>query len=395
MFAPLAVLANLASEAFVILASPAQQPLGAAASHRRFYDVQAHRGGRGNTVENTLPSFAWGLIDGATTLELDNGVTKDGHVVVWHDEEITPAKCIDTHPAVRTLSPTVNGAEIDEEVQYPGDPDFPYVGKYIANLTLAQLRTIDCGSKRQHGYPMQLTYPGTRISTMQEVFAFAECADPQHEVMWNIESKVNPQFPNRTRGVADFVERQHAVFNDSPYSLGAITYQSFDWRTLTAMKALDRSITTSALVDDETALAPDNSTSAWLAGLRLDAFPGPTLSAQVAQAARHVGADVLSPSAASYRTPVPDPAMDGFVPFTTREMVEEAHRLGMLVKPFTVNRMNIADQLLDWKVDGIITDYPNTVRRLVKHRGLPTAPKFPKQRVLACLHEHLEKQRRA
>ena len=26
------------------------------------------------------------------------------------------------------------------------------MGKYIANLTLAQLRTIDCGSKRQYGY---------------------------------------------------------------------------------------------------------------------------------------------------------------------------------------------------------------------------------------------------
>ena len=36
--------------------------------------------------------------------------------------------------------------------QFPGDPDFPYVGKFIANLTLAQLRTIDCGSKRQYGY---------------------------------------------------------------------------------------------------------------------------------------------------------------------------------------------------------------------------------------------------
>lgn len=61
-----------------------------------------------------------GLIDGATTLELDNGVTKvtewhqvngeasphdlrslqDGVVVVWHDEKIVAAKCEDTSPAV-------------------------------------------------------------------------------------------------------------------------------------------------------------------------------------------------------------------------------------------------------------------------------------------------------
>jgi hypothetical protein len=57
-----------------------------------------------------------GLIDGVTTLELDNGITKvlllvifsmaktqsrqDGVVIVWHDEEITPEKCIDTAPIV-------------------------------------------------------------------------------------------------------------------------------------------------------------------------------------------------------------------------------------------------------------------------------------------------------
>ncbi|KAI0374531.1 PLC-like phosphodiesterase [Pilatotrama ljubarskyi] len=373
MFAPLALVANLASEAFMILASPAQRPLAPAASHRRFFDVQAHRGGRGNTVENTLPSFAWALIHGATTLELDNGITKDGHVVVWHDEEITAAKCIDTGPL------------------YPGDPDFPYVGKFIANLTLAQLRTIDCGSKRQHGYPMQLTYPGTRISTLQELFDFVECADPHHEVLWNIESKVDARHPNRTFGVTDFVEKQYEVFKRSPYK-GAITYQSFDWRTLVAMKQLDSSITTSALIDDETGVMPDNSTTPWLAGLRLDTFPGPTLSAQVAQAAHHIRADILSPSAESFETPVPDPEMEGYVAFTTREMVEEAHRLGMLVKPFTVNRMNIVEQLLDWRVDGIITDYPDVVRRLVQQRGLPAAPKYPKQRVLGCIKEHLHRQ---
>ncbi|KAH9853019.1 PLC-like phosphodiesterase [Lenzites betulinus] len=373
MFTPLALVANLASEVYLSLASPAQRPLTTTAGHRRFFDVQAHRGGRGNTVENTLPSFAWGLIDGATTLELDNGITKDGHVVVWHDEEIIPAKCADTHPA------------------RPNDPDFPYVGKYIANLTLAQLRTIDCGSKRQHGYPMQLTYPGTRISTLDEVFSFVECADPQHEVLWNIESKIDARHPNRTLGVADFVARQHAAFQRSPYK-DSITYQSFDWRTLVAMKEFDSTIVTSALIDDETALTPDNSATPWLAGLRLDAFPGPTLAQQVAQAAQYIGADVLSPAAESFVTPVPDPAMEGFVPFVTRKMVDEAHRLGLLVKPWTVNRMNIVEQLLEWKVDGIISDYPNVVRRLAKQQGLPTAPKFPKQRVLGCLDMHLQKQ---
>ena len=62
-----------------------------------------------------------------------------------------------------------------------------------------------------------MTYPGTRISTLEEVFAFAECADPSHEILWNIESKINAQFPNQTRVVDDFVKEQHAIFSASAY----------------------------------------------------------------------------------------------------------------------------------------------------------------------------------
>ncbi|PCH33296.1 PLC-like phosphodiesterase [Wolfiporia cocos MD-104 SS10] len=376
MFPPLSVLANIANQALLVFASPAQKPLDvpSKSGHHRFFDIQAHRGGRGNTVESTLPSFAWGLIDGAATLELDNGLTKDGVVVVWHDENIVPEKCSDTRPA------------------FSDDPDFPYVGKYVANLTFAQLQTLDCGSKRQDGYPMQLTYPGTRISTLQEIFDFAECADPTHQILWNIESKIDARYPNRTLGVEEFVHAQNAIFSSSSYA-SSITFQSFDWRSLVAMKTLNPSIILSALIDDETAYMPDNSTTPWLAGLRLDSFPGPTLGHQVAQAAQAIGADILSPSADSFYSPVPDPSMSGYQTFTTKEMVDEAHKLGMAVKVWTVNRMNIADQMLDLKVDGIITDYPNVVRRLTKQRGLPSAPKYPKQRVLTCLEEHLARQR--
>ena len=64
---------------------------------------------------------------------------------------------------------------------------------------------------------MQLTYPGTRISTMQEVFDFVSCADPEHRILWNIESKINAAHPNQTLGVQDFVQKQNEVFVNSPY----------------------------------------------------------------------------------------------------------------------------------------------------------------------------------
>lgn len=64
---------------------------------------------------------------------------------------------------------------------------------------------------------MQLTYPGTKISTLKEVFDFVECADPNYQMRWNIESKINAMFPERTLGVDDFVKKQYAIFKSSPY----------------------------------------------------------------------------------------------------------------------------------------------------------------------------------
>ncbi|KAF7339995.1 PLC-like phosphodiesterase [Mycena venus] len=336
------------------VSAASQQPLARPSA----FDVQGHRGGRGNAVENTLPSFAWGLIDGATTLELDNGITKDGVVVVWHDEEIVASKCQDTVPA------------------FSDDSAFPYVGKFIANLTLAQLKTLDCGSQRQSNFPLQLTYSGTRISTLQEVFDFVECVDSEHLIKWNIESKIDAAFPDRTVGVNVFVQKQHAIFAASPYK-NSITYQSFDWRSLIAMKKLDPTIITSALVQYDTALMPDNTISPWLGGLNLQNFSGSSLSVKLANAAHYINASILSPD-----------AYDSPNSLTTKEMVDQAHYLGMLIKPWTVNSLDMADNLLQWGVDGIITDYPNIIRRWVQQQGRQVAPKFPKRRVLACLEQH-------
>ncbi|KAJ7899957.1 PLC-like phosphodiesterase [Mycena olivaceomarginata] len=339
------------------VSAASQQPLA-----RPFaFDVQAidsrqgHRGGRGNAIENTLPSFAWGLIDGATTLELDNGVTKDGVVVVWHDEQNHTA------PA------------------FSDDAAFPYVGKFIANLTLAQLKTLDCGSQRQSNFPLQLTYPGTRISTLQEVFDFVECADADHLIRWNIESKIDAAFPDRTVSVDVFVKNQHAIFDASPYkdSINSATYsthaqyQSFDWRSLIAMKKLDPTIITSALVEqvslvsrffppssfpcsDTAVRTPDNTVSPWLGGLNLQNFSGSSLGVKLANAAHSINA---------------------------------THYPGDACQALDCN-LDMADELLRWGVDGIITDYPNMVRRWVQQQGRQVAPKYPKRRVLACLDEH-------
>ena len=91
----------------------------------------------------------------------------------------------------------------------------------------------------------------------------------------------------------------------------------------------------------ETATTVDNTTTPWLAGLRLDSFPGPSFSEQVAQAANHLGVDILSP-AAVHSAGSEDPALPGYVPFSTKEMIDEAHRLGLQVKPWTVSCFSLS-----------------------------------------------------
>lgn len=77
--------------------------------------------------------------------------------------------------------------------------------KYIANLTLAQVKTLDCGSLRLNDFPFQLTLPGTKISTLPEMFDFVKCATDD-EILFNIESKVDGDFRNLTRTPEDFAE---------------------------------------------------------------------------------------------------------------------------------------------------------------------------------------------
>lgn len=69
-------------------------PLALATPLPARFDLEGHRGGRGENSEETLFAFARGLLAGVTTLELDIGITSDGVPVVWHDEMIAKEKCI-------------------------------------------------------------------------------------------------------------------------------------------------------------------------------------------------------------------------------------------------------------------------------------------------------------
>ena len=52
----------------------------------------------------------------------------------------------------------------------------------------------------------------------------------------------------------------------------------------------------------------------------------------------------------------------------TPEVVEAAHALGLKVHTWTVDALDRMRELTDWGVDGIITNFPKTLRTMLSHR---------------------------
>jgi glycerophosphoryl diester phosphodiesterase len=54
----------------------------------------------------------------------------------------------------------------------------------------------------------------------------------------------------------------------------------------------------------------------------------------------------------------------------TPARLDEAKALGLQVIPWTVNDKATMERLMDWGVDGIITDYPDRLREVMALRGM-------------------------
>lgn len=317
------------------------------------FDLQAHRGGLGLVVESTIPAFENALRLGVRTLELDIQITKDGRAVVTHDRRISPSKCQDTAPA------------------WPGDSQFPYVGKYIKDLTLEQVRTMDCGSQTLPNYPDQQAAPGEKMPLLSEVFDLIH-RYRAYGVTMNIETKVEAGAPHETAPREEFVQATVAEIRKARM-LGQVTIQSFDWGALMRMREVEPRLPIVALTNYTFLEVGQPGASAWLGGIDIDDFDGNPLLA-----IKSFGADAFSPVHGSGGG-VEDP---GYQPYVTKAMVDEAHELGIPVIPWTINDEPTMRKLIDDGVDGIITDYPNRLRDVMTEYGykLPRPYRTPRGR---------------
>ncbi len=257
--------------------------------------VHGHRGARAMRPENTLPAFRYAIDAGVDALELDMAVTKDGVLVISHDPYLEPPVC--SGPSTEKIA--------------------------IHTVTLAEVREWDCGKVRNPLFPKQIPQPGTRMPTLEEVFALASLGTFD----FNIETKIFRDHPELTPSPEEFVG---LVLNQiRKYKLEKrIILQSFDFRTLVEMKRV----------------APEIRTSALLEGKPRD----------FVKAAREAKADIVSPLAS----------------MVTTEQVTAAHNAGLQVVPWTVNTPTQWDRLIAAKVDAIISDDPAALIEYLKATNL-------------------------
>jgi glycerophosphoryl diester phosphodiesterase len=273
-------------------------------------DLEGHRGARGKRPENTIPAFVYCMEQGMTTLELDTHVTKDKDLIIHHDDTLNGTICQD--------------AQGNPAAKIP-----------VKTLTVAELKTYDCGARKNGEFPEQEPVKGTRLSTLKELFDFVKAYEKEHNIavpfMFNIEIKLEE---NAT--IEEILQAARIMVKtvEDAGMTDRVLIQSFVMDAIQEVKKLNPAMKTSALFQPT-----------YPQGFMLT-IGQPSNSDDIIAKAVGVGADVISP----------------YYLYCTSDFMKKSHEKKLQVIPWTVNEPDVMARLLKCGVDGMISDYPDRLR---------------------------------
>lgn len=274
--------------------------LGAvAANPARPVAVIAHRGASWDAPEHTFAAWDLALDHGADWIEQDLQLTRDGVLVVLHDDSL------------------------DRTARGPGAA----CRGPVRERRWVDLQRCEVGSwfNDRHSSRARPEYGGARIRSLDEVLARYR---GRRGARFYIETKAPAAAPGMEDSLVALL-RRHRLTGPAA-DTGRVLVQSFSFASLERMRRLDAAI---PLV--------------WLVG---DTIPADSLGAvmrRVARVARGIG-----PSRR----------------LVDRRLVEAAHAEGLVVHPYTVNDEAEMRALVALGVDGMFTDRPALLRRVVGGR---------------------------
>ncbi len=267
-------------------------------------DIQGHRGARGLMPENTIPAMIKAIDLGVTTLELDVVITKDRQVVLSHEPHMSGLIC---------LTPSGERIAIDDH------------SHNIYQLTYEQVKQYDCGSIGNAGFPIQVKLH-TSKPLLKDMIQTVEKYVKDHglkPVRYNIEIKstvegdniYHPDVTGFSSLVYDLISRE--------LDWERVTIQSFDFRVLSHFRVKYPDVQLAMLVAND---------KTWEQNVQDLGFTP----------------EIYSP----------------YYKMLDASSVKQIQQAGMLVIPWTVNAVSDMKMLLEWDVDGIITDYPDRAKGL-------------------------------
>ena len=270
------------------------------------FDVQGHRGCRGLMPENTIPAMLKAIDLGVTTLEMDVVITKDKQVILSHEpffnHEIT------TKP---------NGSFVTEEEEKQLN---------IYTMNYDEVKTYDEGLKTHPRFSQQKKMAAVK-PTLSDVIDSVEAYCKSKSLQppfYNIETKSNSKTDGNYHPLpAVFIDLILNIVSSKNIEKRAII-QSFDIRTLQYLHTKYPSIKTAILIEN----------------------PGKkTLEDQL----KELG----------FKPTIYSPAYL----LVTKKTLSFCKKEGIKVIPWTINEASEINRLKKLGVDGIITDFPNMIKK--------------------------------
>jgi len=294
--------------------------------------IYGHRGARGEIVENSIEGFEHTFALGIKAIEFDVLITQDKIPVLSHDFHLTPSMTK------------------DDAGNWLKDADFKIFDKSYDELSKYNIVSFNSESKYGKRFKKQKPVTNVKIPKLSDLFELA-LEENNKDVFLNLEIKSTPIRTGLTPSPSDTVS---LILKDiNKYKLeDRIVISSFDWRILTELKKLNPKILRSFLT-----LQQDLSTkkktifedSPWL-GKKFpleDLFLLPKI---IKSLEGHVWS-------VFYRD-------------VTKQNIDLAHELGLAVIVWTVNRESDIVRMIEYGVDGIITDYPEKAQDICLSRNI-------------------------
>jgi glycerophosphoryl diester phosphodiesterase len=279
---------------------------------------QGHRGARGLAPENTIPSFIKALEHGVQGLELDIVLTGENQFLVSHEPYFSHEFC--SKP---------NGEAILRKEQLHHN---------IYRMDYETIKKYDCGKRGHIRYPEQQPRSGTKPllkSFFEEIEKYALTKNEENGIkkpFYTLEIKSDLAWygfmqPLPSEMVALFI-KEITTYPFYDKIKDRLLIESFDVNILNELhkqtQHIDTKFEIGFLVENKLSIAENLA--------KLDFMPS-----------------VYVP----------------YYKLLTKKKIEELHQKGLKVFTWTVNDTEKMQQLTNWGIDSIITDFPNRIPVLV------------------------------